>query len=343
MPICHDGYMGTAPDLSGSISKNRFRSELFWGIDRLLTCLDSGIDSFTVVFDYRCDIELHLDDRYEFYQVKTGGKGKFGVTWATRLPKRGISIIARLYELDDASQDCPIKLVIVGNRPFTKKGGTFDSPGEVLFATLEPEDKQKIEQAVSRDNKGMTPDLNKASYLLVAMNLDSPQDSVRGHLLTTYHNVMGCEPKKPMALCEALEGLVSDRACNEKQQPDYKSVVRNKGITNEEVRKLFSFYEDREDTPQSLVSDWIKSQPPLIQGPLRIALQEYASTSMERQTDSILRIANALIKEVDPSMSPDEIAESVAPQLLSKVGPEISMSLAKIYVLIAAYTIALEG
>ena len=60
MPICHDGYMGTAPDLSGSISKNRFRNELFWGIDRLLTCLDSGIDSFAVVFDYRCDIELHL-------------------------------------------------------------------------------------------------------------------------------------------------------------------------------------------------------------------------------------------------------------------------------------------
>lgn len=109
MPICHDGYMGTAPDLSGSISKNRFRNELFWGIDRLLTCLDSGIDSFAVVFDYRCDIELHLDDRYEFYQVKTGGKGTFGVTWATRLPKMGISIIARLYELDDASQDCPIK------------------------------------------------------------------------------------------------------------------------------------------------------------------------------------------------------------------------------------------
>lgn len=95
--------------------------------------------------------------------------------------------------------------------------------------------------------------------------------------------------------------------------------------------------------PQSLVSDWIKSQPPLIQGSLRIALQEYASTSMERQTDSILRIANELINEIDPSMSPDEIAESVAPQLISKIGPEISKPLAKIYVLIAAFTIALEG
>lgn len=343
MPICHDGYMGTAPDLSGSISKNRFRNELFWGIDRLLTCLDSGIDSFAVVFDYRCDIELHLDDRYEFYQVKTGGKGTFGVTWPTRLPKRGISIIARLYELDDASQDCPIKLVIVGNRPFVKKGGSFDSPGEVLFATLEPEDKQKIEQAVTRDNKGMTPDLNKASYLLVAMNLDKPQDSVRGHLLSTYNKVMGCEPKKPMALCEALEGLVSDRACNEKQQPDYESVISNKGISGEEVRRLFSIYEDREEPPQGLVNEWIKEQPPLMQNSLRIALQEYTSTVMEPQAESILNIANSLLKEADPSMSPNEIAETVGPQLISNVGPEISKELAKIYVLIATFKTALEG
>ena len=74
MPICHDGYMGTAPDLSGSVSKNRFRSELFWGIDRLLTCLDSGIDSFAVVFDYRCDIELHLDDPTSFIKLKQAQK-----------------------------------------------------------------------------------------------------------------------------------------------------------------------------------------------------------------------------------------------------------------------------
>lgn len=343
MPICHDGYMGTAPDLSGSVSKNRFRSELFWGIDRLLTCLDSGIDSFAVVFDYRCDIELHLDDRYEFYQVKTGAKTKFAVNWIARAPKQGISIIARLYELDDASQDCPIKLVVVGNRPFVKKGGTFDSPGEVLFATLEAEDKQKIEKAVSRDNNGMTPDLNKASYLLVAMDLDKPQDSVRGHLLSTYRNVMGCEPKKPLALCETLEGLASDRACNENEQPDYESVISNKGISGEEVRKLFSVYEEREETPQGLVNEWIKEQPPLMQNSFRIALQEYTSTVMEPQTESILNTANSLLKEADPSMSPNEIAETVGHQLISNVGPEISIELAKIYVLIATFKTALEG
>lgn len=42
-------------------------------------------------------------------------------------------------------------------------------------------------------------------------------------------------------------------------------------------------------------------------------------------------------------MSPNEIAETVGPQLISNVGPEISKELAKIYVLIATFKTALEG
>lgn len=71
----HSGYMGTAPDLSGSIAKNRFRVELLWGIEKLLQLLDKGSSSFAVVFDYRCDVELHLEKGYEFYQVKTKKNG----------------------------------------------------------------------------------------------------------------------------------------------------------------------------------------------------------------------------------------------------------------------------
>lgn len=146
-----------------------------------------------------------------------------------------------------------------------------------------------------------------------------------------------------MALCETLEGLASDRACNENEQPDYESVISNKGISGEEVRKLFSVYEEREETPQGLVNEWIKEQPPLMQNSFRIALQEYTSTVMEPQTESILNTANSLLKEADPSMSPNEIAETVGHQLISNVGPEISIELAKIYVLIATFKTALEG
>lgn len=84
MTIRHDIYMAKTPDMSGSIAKNRFRMELLWGIEKLLDCLDRGIEDFAVVFDYCCDIELHLDDSYEFYQVKTSSGKKFGVSWASK-------------------------------------------------------------------------------------------------------------------------------------------------------------------------------------------------------------------------------------------------------------------
>ena len=56
-------------DLSGSMSKNRFRVELLWGIDKMLDMCDTS--DFTMVFDYTCDIEIHFTDKFEFYQIKT--------------------------------------------------------------------------------------------------------------------------------------------------------------------------------------------------------------------------------------------------------------------------------
>ena len=84
MTIKYDSYMAAAPDMSGSIAKNCFRNELLWDIEKLLDCLDERMDYFAVVFDYRCDIELHLRDCYEFYQAKTGTGERNSVNWACR-------------------------------------------------------------------------------------------------------------------------------------------------------------------------------------------------------------------------------------------------------------------
>jgi hypothetical protein len=55
-----EAYNKIPHDLSGSMSKNRFRRELFWGISRMLDLFDRK--DFCVVFDYKCDVEVHLDD-----------------------------------------------------------------------------------------------------------------------------------------------------------------------------------------------------------------------------------------------------------------------------------------
>ena len=64
-----DVYTKIPYDLSGSISKNRFRQELCWGISKMFDLFDK--EDFCVVFDYKCDIEIHFNDSIEFYQIKT--------------------------------------------------------------------------------------------------------------------------------------------------------------------------------------------------------------------------------------------------------------------------------
>lgn len=340
----HSGYMGAAPDLSGSISKNRFRVELLWGVEKLLQLLDRGLDSFAVVFDYRCDVELHLEKGYEFYQVKTGKTGTFGVSWACRTTqKKPTSIIGKLFELSDASEDGPVRLVIVGNRPFSKKGGRFDVPGELLFSSLDDDDKRKIEEAVIKECGNMIPDLSSASYLLVAMDLDKPGDSIKGHLVSSYEAIMGCEPRKPNALYDALRGLVIERACNERRQPTYDDVISKKGITAEEARGLFEQYKDEEDTIQDVVLKWIKELPPLQQNPLLVALEEITTSLDSDSTNDIVDSAKAAIRDLDTSLSFDQIIEQVAPQVEQRYAPEMSESLSRVYSAIAIAEIIKKG
>ena len=49
-----DVYSKIPFDLSGSMSKNRFRQELCWGISKMFDLFDK--EDFCVIFDYKCDI-----------------------------------------------------------------------------------------------------------------------------------------------------------------------------------------------------------------------------------------------------------------------------------------------
>ena len=332
------------PDMSGSISKNRFRSELLWGIDRLLNCLDRGIENFAVVFDYCCDIELHLDDSYEFYQVKTSAAKKFSVSWASRLnPTSNVSIVGRLYELHDIESDSAVKLIIVGNKPFakknpvTKKSEDFDCPGELLFSTLHDEDKQKIEESIKAHLPNVKPDLNKLSYILVTMDLSNPDDSIRGHLVRSYENSMGCEPRKPNALYWALKGLVEEKACEEERKTSYEDVISSKGITNKELSRLFESYADRENSQHDFVMRWINKQPPLQRIDLKCAYEEVISNLYKPQGQNHLKACIEIVTKLDNSLSENEIVRLSSDSFEVKDNIEITDSMRKIYSILALY------
>lgn len=72
-------YLSSSHDLSGSMSKNRFRIELLWGVSKILDLME-GTEDFSAVFDYACDIEVHNNTSFEFYQIKSHKNNKVYTT-----------------------------------------------------------------------------------------------------------------------------------------------------------------------------------------------------------------------------------------------------------------------
>lgn len=335
--VSHDCYMSRLPDMSGSLAKNRFRLELLWGLEKLLSCLDDGIDEFAIVFDYRCDIELHLDEGYEFYQVKTSKSDNFSISKVCRRPSRGVPIIARLYDLHDAEGDGSVRMAIVSNRPFLYDGGRLSSPGKVLFSSLTNKDKRLIEKAIGKACPESGPNYENMSYIMVALDLDRPDDVIRGHLVNTFKQVRGCEPRKPGALYEALSSLAIAKACEEKMQSTYQDVIEKKAITSSEVAELFSIYEDKVGNRFELLRNWVRTRPPLKRAAYLSACSEVQDALLYRENNRILLAADNVLSELDENMAENEIIRSVSEAISDVCGIETCREKREVYAALALF------
>ena len=97
-----DIYGQLPHDLSGSISKNRFRQELLWGVSKAFDLLER--EDFCIIFDYKCDIELHFSDRIQFYQIKTHRIQRPYSFTEIKKHEKEPSIIAKLFLLATADK-----------------------------------------------------------------------------------------------------------------------------------------------------------------------------------------------------------------------------------------------
>lgn len=83
-------------DLAESRSKNRFRSELLWGIIKFYSISEEAI----IIFDYFCDIEIHFGEKYEFYQIKTDKENaSYTIDRLIKPNKSKESILGKVYIL----------------------------------------------------------------------------------------------------------------------------------------------------------------------------------------------------------------------------------------------------
>lgn len=244
--IDKDFYMNLPYDLSGARSKNRFRNEILWGLEKIFEIYKSEND-FTVIFDYVCDIEIHIQNTFEFYQVKTHNNATpYTLQNILKTNKTGDSVLGKLYLLKQYSgEDKPsIKVAIVSNVAFKDSNNKLHSTcGELDFSNLDPQCKQFIENKIKKElnvNDGV--DLEGVCYIYTSMDLFHPDNSLLGQTVNFFITAIGEEPKKPAALYHLLSDTIAQKASYELISTDYDSLVLNKGITRTELNLMLNRY-----------------------------------------------------------------------------------------------------
>lgn len=236
------------------MSKNRFRLELLWGISKMLDLMEEDLD-FAMIFDFVCDIEVHFQDGFEFYQIKTHKNTKAYTTKAlTKVSGEG-SILGKLYVLhDDTNQT--VKLAVVSNVPYS----SIKSHSLVnCFSSLPQNEKDEIEKALKSELNIKKIDFSNLFYIQTGMNLENPENEIRGKLMVSFERIKECEPTNPNALYRLVVDTVQEKACYEYSSDDYDEILRLKGLTRVQFDKLLDLHADNARTGIRAANTYIES------------------------------------------------------------------------------------
>lgn len=250
-------YLSLPHDLSGSRSKNRFRSELLWGVSKMLDLMEKDQD-FTMVFDYACDIEVHYKNGFEFFQIKTHGRCKSYTTKRlTKIEGEG-SILGKLYVLAKDKVPGDVRVAVVSNVPYNSM------PGDRLtncFTSLPEKDQQEICKALMAELKIDNIDLSRMFYIQTNMDLEHPDDAVRGKLTLAFERIKKCEPTNPNALYRLIVDTVSEKACYEYSAEDYNEILQLKGLTRQQFDELLELHAQKSKTGIQAATEYIERLP----------------------------------------------------------------------------------
>ena len=238
-------------DLAGSRAKNRFRAELLWGIIKLYE-VDKEC---TMVFDYWCDIEVHLEKEktIEFYQIKTDkDNASYTIDRLCKPNSKKESILGKVYILkkiiDDKSPNTftLVKSCVVSNIPFSgsKK---YTTPTELCFSELAPEDKESITTALKKELQVNNIDLSTIFFNYHQMDLKNITDALLGKTFKYAKRILNAEPKNLEGLLARIEHEVNNKACYEYKNNNYEELLKNKGFRKSELNSLIKDFNNVSD------------------------------------------------------------------------------------------------
>lgn len=265
-------YNNLPHDLSGSLAKNRFGYEVLFGIDQLIENYNK-FDDYIIVFDYVCDIELHYENKFKFFQIKTSNTGKYNrVSFLTNRKNDNVdSIIGRMYKISGKTENEKnmISVILVSNTPLTDGNFSTKPNIPVLLDEIDNNIRNKIINALKEETKTEEVSLENIYYLYTDVGLDYYENYILGKLTNFYEAEVNCSINKPKVLLNSIKELASVKANYEKDcGTDQDEFYKRKGITKLEFRKLIDYHHREnsdlvkkcEDTINQLTLDDISFQ-----------------------------------------------------------------------------------
>ena len=254
-------YMSLPHDISGSRTKNRFRLELLWGVGKILDLLDAeNQEDFTVVFDYACDIEVHISSGFEFYQIKTHNNSTSYTAQNLTAIDGENSILGKLYILHSNNATIKTKLAIVSNAPFSDNRHIITTR-ETCLNSLTKDTKDKLANSLKTELALSNIDLSQLNFIYTNFDFTNPENEILGKICISFEKLMNCEPKNPNALYRLIFNTVSDKACYEYTCAEYDALISNKGITKEDFIRILEIHADSSKTGVSQTEQYLENLP----------------------------------------------------------------------------------
>lgn len=262
-----ESYKLLSKDLSGTISKNRFRNELLWGMHKLYQTYTEDDRDFFLIFDYVCDIELGFDDELHFYQVKTKSinKGKFTINELINIKgKSKHSILSNL--IKNNVSDKVMGMSIVANKNLSCENKTLSNTEVFCLDTLEDDEKETIKKHI-KDTIGIDIELDKVYFVLSKIPLLDSNNALLGETVKFLQQVSVNSVKNSTHFFEFLKGIIEEKATYELETITLSDTILKKGITREQLKEIIDKYNATSDDYASRISiiiDSIKQDLPYL-------------------------------------------------------------------------------
>jgi hypothetical protein len=208
------------------------------------------------------------------------------------------------------------------------------------FNALDDDLKSVVQNALKTELSRNEIDLTDFHYIYTSMDLVSPENAVKGHIDSCFEKIKGCEPVKPNALHRLIFDTVKKKACYEFVLDDFDELVKQKGITKDELDSILEQYKEETDNSLEQVKKYIdenykkvSERKKLKTALAKILKAEYDSQALQRKEREL---SAYLIDKDESDALPDDTTEDLADSLISAFGDTFPIEYSKqeIYVFI---------